>query len=194
MIANPKEGGAACLLGSRPEGRRFKSCPRYYVTIEDRQAILNRQARRSLIQRVSQKRRFSMNQRPTGLNVTKAITGFLQYKSAEGLSPVTVTGYDHDLKLWIEYQGDMDVAQVETTHILAYLNYLRTDYVPRRITGNNDKKLSPKTVYNLYISIASFFTWASREFNLNNPMKGITYQGVETLVWMYVEAAKKSAE
>ena len=46
-----------------------------------------------------------MNQRPTGLNVTKAITGFLQYKSAEGLSPVTVTGYDHDLKLWIKYQG-----------------------------------------------------------------------------------------
>ena len=59
-----------------------------------------------------------MNQRATGLNVTKAITGFLQYKSAEGLSPVTVTGYDHDLKLWIEYQGDMVVAEVETTHIL----------------------------------------------------------------------------
>jgi hypothetical protein len=117
------------------------------------------------------KRRFSMNQRPTGLNVTKAITGFLQYKSAEGLSPVTVSGYDRDLKLWIEYQGDMDVAAVETTHILAYLNYLRTDYVPRRITGNNDKKLSPKSVYNLYISVASFFTWASREFDLNNPMK-----------------------
>jgi hypothetical protein len=54
------------------------------------------------------------------------------------------------------------------------LNYLRTDYVPRRITGNNDKKLSPKTVYNLYISVASFFTWASREFNLDNPMNGST--------------------
>jgi integrase/recombinase XerD len=79
-----------------------------------------------------------MNQRPTGLNVTKAITGFLQYKSAEGLSPVTVTGYGHDLKLWIEYQGDMDVAQVETVRILAYLNHLRTDSFPRRITGNND--------------------------------------------------------
>ena len=105
-----------------------------------------------------------MNQRPTG---------FLQYKSAEGLSLVTVTGYDHDLKLWIEYQGDMDVAEVQTTHILAYLNYLRTDYVPRRITGNNDKKLSPKTVYNLYISVASFFTWASREFQIDNPVKGV---------------------
>ena len=97
-----------------------------------------------------------MNQRPTGLNVTKAITGFLQYKSAEGLSPVTVSGYDRDLKLWIEYQGNMDVAQVETTHILSYLNYLRTDYVPRRITGNNDKKLSPKTVY------PSYFYWITQ--------------------------------
>jgi hypothetical protein len=37
-----------------------------------------------------------MNQRPTGLHVTKAITGFLQYKSAEGLSPVTISGYDRD--------------------------------------------------------------------------------------------------
>jgi integrase/recombinase XerD len=114
-----------------------------------------------------------MNQRPTGLSLSKATVGFLQYKSAEGLSPVTVSGYDHDLKLWIEFQGDVDVAAVETTHILAYLNHLRTDYVPPRITGNNDKKLSPKTVYNLYISVASFFTWASREFQIHNPVKGV---------------------
>ena len=46
-----------------------------------------------------------MNQQPTGLNVTEAITGFLQYKSAEGLSPVIVSGFDRDLKLWIKYQG-----------------------------------------------------------------------------------------
>lgn len=65
-----------------------------------------------------------MDQRPTGLSVTKAITGFLQYKSAEGLAPVTVSGYERDLKLWIEYQGDMGVARVETRHILSYLNYL----------------------------------------------------------------------
>src|SRR5512147_1434893 len=35
------------------------------------------------------------------------------------------------------------------------------------------KKLSPKTVYNLYISVASFFTWASREFQIDNPVKGV---------------------
>lgn len=114
-----------------------------------------------------------MNQRPTGLSATKAITGFLQYKSAEGLAPVTVSGYERDLNLWIEYQGDMNVAKVETHHILSYLNYLRTDYVPRRITGNNSRKLAPKTVYNIYVSLASFFTWASREFNLDNPLKNM---------------------
>ena len=70
----------------------------------------------------------------------------------------------------------MDVAQVQTTHILAYLNSLRTDYVPRRITGNNDKKLSPKTVYRVYISVASFFTWASREFQDEN-LRAV--QGIE---------------
>lgn len=86
---------------------------------------------------------------------------------------MTVSGYERDLKLWIEFVGDMDIVEVETTEILSFMNYLRTGYVPRRITGDNSRKLAPKTVYNIYVSLASFFTWASREFNLNNPMKSI---------------------
>ena len=112
-----------------------------------------------------------MNQRPQGLKVKKALNGFLQYKSAEGLAPVTVSGYERDLKLWIEYQGNVNICTVQSTNILSFLNFLRTDYVPRRITGNNTRKLAPKTVYNIYVSLASFFTWASREFNLDNPLR-----------------------
>ena len=97
-----------------------------------------------------------MNQRPQGLKVEKALAGFLQYKSAEGLAPVTVSGYEHDLKLWIEYQGDLDVLKISSQQILSFLNYLRTEYVPRRITGGNSRKLAPKTVYNVYVSLASF--------------------------------------
>jgi len=114
-----------------------------------------------------------MNQRPQGLKVQKAITGFLQYKSAEGLAPVTISGYERDLKLWIEFQGDVNIGNVQSGSILAFLNYLRVEYVPRRITGNNSRKLAPKTVYNIYVSLASFFTWASREFNLDNPLKNM---------------------
>lgn len=51
---------------------------------------------------------------------------------------------------------------------------MRTDYVPRRIAGDNSIKLAPKTVYNIFMSLASFFTWASGEFNLSNPMKNVS--------------------
>jgi len=114
-----------------------------------------------------------MNQRPQGLKADKAVTGFLQYKSAEGLAPVTVDGYERDLKLWLEYQGEIDIGKISSQHILGFLNYLRTEYVPRRITGDNSRKLSPKTVYNIYVSLASYFTWMSREFDISNPMKNV---------------------
>jgi hypothetical protein len=41
-----------------------------------------------------QKRDFFMNRRPQGLEASKAVVGFLQYKGAEGLAPITVSGYD----------------------------------------------------------------------------------------------------
>ncbi len=114
-----------------------------------------------------------MNQRPQGLQASKAIAGFLQYKQAEGLSPATVFNYSRELKLWLDYLGDMDIGKITPEHLLSFMNYLRTDYVPRRITGGNDRKLSDKTVYNFYVSLSALFTWASREFEMPNPMKKV---------------------
>jgi hypothetical protein len=37
-----------------------------------------------------------MNRRPQGLKASKAVVGFLQYKGAEGLAPITVAGYERD--------------------------------------------------------------------------------------------------
>jgi integrase/recombinase XerD len=114
-----------------------------------------------------------MNHRPSGLSVAKALSGFLQYKGAEGVSQNTMVAYEHDLRLWIEHTGDLDAAEVRSQHILSFLSYLRTDYVPRRISGDNSQKLTPKTIYNIYVSLASFFRWASREFQLENPVQGV---------------------
>jgi len=47
-----------------------------------------------------------MNQRPHMLKFSKAISGFLQYKQAEGLSLHAIYGYDHDLKMCLEHIGD----------------------------------------------------------------------------------------
>ena len=78
-----------------------------------------------------------MNRRPSGsLFLSKAITGFLQYKAAEGLSPNTLRSYEHDLKLWLEYAGDMPVNRIKTPMLQEYFVWLRTDYQPRRIAGD----------------------------------------------------------
>ena len=45
-----------------------------------------------------------MNRRPTGsLSLSKAISGFLQYKAAEGLSPNTLNRYRDFFKIWRQY-------------------------------------------------------------------------------------------
>ncbi len=84
--------------------------------------------------------------------------GFLQDKQAEGLSPATIFNYGHDLRAWLKYLVDVDVGLITSTHLLNFLNYLRTAYVLRRIAGGDDRKLSDKTVYNFYMSISAFFT------------------------------------
>ncbi len=93
-----------------------------------------------------------MNRRPPGSRASsrkikallsgKAVDGFLQFKTAEGLSPRTIESYKRDLELWLEYQGAVEISRISTQQITAYITYLRTDYEPRRITGGNERGLS----------------------------------------------------
>lgn len=46
-----------------------------------------------------------MNRRPSGLLLSKALVGFLQYKAAEGLSPSTLRGYEYNLSMWVSLTG-----------------------------------------------------------------------------------------
>ena len=56
-----------------------------------------------------------MNCSLLGLTVSKALLGFLQYKTAEGLSPNTLLSYEHLLNLWVSHIGeDVDVGKVTT--------------------------------------------------------------------------------
>jgi integrase len=79
---------------------------------------------------------------------------------------------NRDLKLWLEYAGDIPLHQITTALLQDYFVWLRTDYKPRRITGNA-QALAPKTMYNFYISLCAFFTWGNREFQLPNPIKAV---------------------
>jgi integrase/recombinase XerD len=110
-----------------------------------------------------------MHQSLSGLNVSGAIEGFLQAKLAEGRSPRTIVGYRHDLYVWLAYAGDKDVAQFTAQEIQAFLNYLRTDYQPRRFSASA-AALSPKTIRNFWVSLAALFRWLNFTFEMPSPM------------------------
>lgn len=113
-----------------------------------------------------------MNRKSPGLLLSGAISGFLQYKTAEALSPNTLTSYEHHLRRWLAYAGDVEIGQVTTEQIRNFLAWLRTEYKPSRFSGNT-QPLSPKTLHNQRITLCAFFTWLNREFNMENPMRAI---------------------
>ena len=113
-----------------------------------------------------------MNRRPPGLLLSKCIVGFLQYKTAEGLSPNTIASYERMLNKWLDYRGDALIEDVTTQSIRAYLAWLRTEYKPQRKSGCQ-QPLSPKTIRNIWVALSAFFSWAKIEFEIPSPMNGV---------------------
>jgi site-specific recombinase XerD len=102
-----------------------------------------------------------MNRKPSGLETQKAIQGFIQSKTAEGLSASTIVSYTHHLDLWIEYQGETELRKVTAQDIRSFLSYMLTEYTPRRIFGNKEERLSPKSVRNIWVTLSSFYRWVT---------------------------------
>lgn len=114
-----------------------------------------------------------MNRTSSGfLTLEKAIPGFLQYKQAEGLSPRTLTGYQHDLLRWLSFQGNTRVGRVTSMDLVSYMSWLSREYRPQRFNGNKEP-LSGKTLRNHWITLSAFFRWFSEEFDIANPMRRV---------------------
>ena len=63
-----------------------------------------------------------MNRRPSNsLPLETAITGFINFKTAEGLSQTSVDSYERILEHWAEYSGNKYVAQFTDHDINSYL-------------------------------------------------------------------------
>lgn len=113
-----------------------------------------------------------MNHRSSGLKLSDAVEGFLQFKMAEGRSPRTIVGYRHDLREWLAYAGDKKVEKFDAQELRAFLNYLRTDYKPRRFSAELPT-LSAKTIRNFWVTLSAFFTWMKQEFDQPSPMENV---------------------
>ncbi len=139
-----------------------------------------------------------MNHRPPILKLSKALTGFLQYKAAEGLSHRTLEMYGIHLQQWLARAGDVEVSQVRAQDLRDYLAWMRTEYKPHRFSGS-EHPLSPKSIRNIWVSLSALFRWASTELNFPNPMKGVPAPRfeeapVEPLSREEIEALLKASE
>lgn len=112
-----------------------------------------------------------MNRKPSNSSVilSKAITGFLTYKAAEGLTDRSLDSYQRQLKMWLNKIGDVPVDKIDAKNIVEFLNWLRVDYVPKRFSGKSHP-LSPKTIRNFWVTLSAFFSWAKNELHIPNPM------------------------
>jgi integrase/recombinase XerD len=73
---------------------------------------------------------------PGSLALHKAIIGFLNYKTAEGLTGRSVDSYKRLLEKWVEHTGEIEMGRITQQHVSDYLLYLRTEYAPQRFGGD----------------------------------------------------------
>ncbi len=114
-----------------------------------------------------------MNRRTEGLTISQAIDGFVKYKVVEGLSERTLESYLDHLNRFQGHVGNIPIADLSATEVEDFLYWLRTEYTPQRLHANQ-KPLSDKTIYNVWVSLKSFFSWAEgRRFVTENPMTAV---------------------
>jgi integrase/recombinase XerD len=114
-----------------------------------------------------------MNHSPSGsLLLSKAIPGFINYKTAEGLALRTIDSHERLLNKWLEHIGDQEVGEITAQDVVAYLSWLRNEYTPRRYNGKTHP-LSPKSLRNVWVTLSSFYSWAAQELEVVQIMKSV---------------------
>jgi integrase/recombinase XerD len=104
--------------------------------------------------------------------ISKAIEGFMSYKTAEGLTERTLESYQRIMNKWLAFEGDKNLYDLKTSDLTRYLSWLRTEYVPRRYNGKTHP-LSSKTTRNVYVTFKSFYKWAKVELHAEDLMTDI---------------------
>lgn len=105
------------------------------------------------------------------MKFSQATEGFLLFKEAAGLSHRTLTLYRQHLTRAATHLGDPPLERMTTADIQRHLAWLRTDYRPQRLTGD-DAPLSSQSVRNAWTALKSFWAWVSLTLDMPDIMAG----------------------
>lgn len=104
--------------------------------------------------------------------LSNAIRGFLLSREALDRSKNTINDYTNNLERFLEYMGDKTITEISSDDIEGYFVWLRKDYrwgLPHE--EHKTKKLSSKSILNVWVGLSSFWHWTSEEFKITTPFK-----------------------
>jgi len=107
------------------------------------------------------------------ISLNRAIEGFLLYKRASGRSPHIIRNYRIQLKRLSEWLRDPSLDEVASKDLEAFFVFLQEEYRIRRVGQFeiSPRCLSSKTCRNAWGALSVFWSWASKEFGIDNPFE-----------------------
>ena len=107
----------------------------------------------------------------SAIKLSKAVEGFLLSKSASGRSQYTIRNYKKELQRFTEWIGDNSISSITKVQIEKYFQYLRNEFriTHRANTSITPRKLSDKSLKNVWGTLSAFWNLTSKEFNITNP-------------------------
>ena len=106
------------------------------------------------------------------MELSKAIKGYIIAKRADGMSPNTIIAYETHFNQLIEYFRDRDIEAITTAELRDFLIYLRRDYKPKRLSGDQSP-YKTTTMRNAWCAVRSLYKWAAVEMDLERPDKDL---------------------
>jgi len=100
--------------------------------------------------------------------LSKAIEGFVLHARGGRYSPNYIPAIEGQARQIIKFFGDREVESLTVTDWLNYFNYLRHDYKPKRLNGDQSP-LSEATIDNHWKMIRSFYGWATTILSIERP-------------------------
>lgn len=103
------------------------------------------------------------------MHMHEAIQGYtIANKGSYNLSDTTLGLYLHWLGMLCDHLGNPIVNDITPNDLTNFMVHMRTEYKPQRKSGDTSP-LSPSSIRIIYLSIRSFFSWASTTINIPRP-------------------------
>lgn len=132
------------------------------------------------------------------MNLSKAIEGYCIAKLADGYSPNTIRGYKIHFQQLLDYCGDLEIQDIQSDNLKAFMVWLRQTYQPNRASGDRSPYRST-TMRNAWCALRSLFKWAANELRIARPdldlkLPKVSYPEIVPFTQVEVEALLKACD